>query len=165
MGSWTDKNKGLVRSSWSWLGTEQPELLHQWCYTSPLHRRFCGDTFIESQFWRFRVTQRIFYGFQKKRSSSFFLLHQTSIKESKLWEPSKFCTEQDTQSLREALQCKIQSCCLLLCGLYFHGQMPEEDSLIRQITFVQMETNIWFYSSHLHLKNAICPLKGILMSN
>lgn len=82
MGSWADKNKGLVTSSWPWLGTEQPELLYQWCYTSSLHRRFCGGTFIEPQFWRCRVTQRMFIMSSKETKQQFLLLHQTSKKAS-----------------------------------------------------------------------------------
>lgn len=119
MGSWADKNKGLVTSSWPWLGTQQPELLYQWCYTFPLHRRFCGGTFIEPQFRRCRVTQRMFILFKRNKAAVFAVA--PNLKERKPWEPSESCTEQDTQFLREGLQCKIQSCCLLLCGLYFHG--------------------------------------------
>lgn len=82
MGSWADKNKGLVTSSWPWLGTQQPELLYQWCYTFPLHRRFCGGTFIEPQFRRCRVTQRMFITSSKETKQQFLLLHQTSKKGS-----------------------------------------------------------------------------------
>lgn len=74
----------MVTSSWPWLGTEQPELLDTWGNISPLHRRFCGGTFIKPHFWRCRVTQRIFGSFQKKQSSSFLLLHQTQKKKAGL---------------------------------------------------------------------------------
>lgn len=93
MGSWADEKQGCGYQELALAGTEQPELLDQWCYTSPLHRGAYGGIFIEYSGY----SNNVLKSSKETKQEVFLLLHQNLNKESKPWEPSEICTEQDTQ--------------------------------------------------------------------
>lgn len=74
------------------------------------------------------LLKEIFKVFKINKAAGFLLLHQTSNKASKPWEPSEICAEQDTQSLREAHQYKISIkavCCFVFLWIDAKGRKSD----------------------------------------